>query len=65
MLTISRVATGEENGLTLRVYAEKGAIKWGHETPNYLAEQILTGGQAYLSETAVRSTRHPDIRKGI
>ena len=66
VLTSSQVATGEENGLTLRVYAEKGAIKWDHETPNYLElyrygepRQILTGGQAYLSEAAVVSARIP------
>ena len=66
MLTISQVATGEENGPTLRVYAEKGAITWDHETPNYLElyrygepRQTLTGGKAYLSETAARSIRNP------
>ena len=72
VLTISQAATGKENGLTLRVYAEKGAIKWGHETPNYLElyrygepRQILTGGQAYLSETAARSTRIPPGRSEV
>ena len=34
VLTISQVATGEENGLKLRVYAEKGAVLWKQEDPN-------------------------------
>ena len=66
VLTISQVATGEENGLTLRVYDEKGAIKWAHENPNYLElyrygkpRQTLTRGQGYLSEAAVVSARIP------
>ena len=66
VLTISQVATGEENGLTLRVYAENGAVKWAHENPNYLElyrygepRQTLTRGQGYLSEPAVASTRIP------
>ena len=36
VLTISQVATGEENGLTLRVYGSEGAILWAQENPNYL-----------------------------
>lgn len=66
VLSISQVATGEENGLTLRVYAEKGAIKWAHENPNYLElyrygepRQTLTRGQGYLSPPAATSTRIP------
>ncbi len=66
VLTISQVATGEENALTLRVYASEGAIKWAHENPNYLElyrygepRQTLTRGQGYLSEPAAASTRIP------
>ena len=66
VLSISQVATGEENGLTLRVYAEKGAIKWAHENPNYLERyrygeprQTLARAQGYLSEPAAASTRIP------
>ena len=61
VLTISQVATGEENGLTLRVYASEGAIKWEQENPNYLElyrygepRQTLTRGQGYLSDAAER-----------
>ena len=32
----SQVATGNENGLTIRVYGEKGGIFWNQENPNYL-----------------------------
>lgn len=66
VLTISQVATGEENGLTLRVYASKGAILWAQENPNYLTvyrygepRQVLTRGQGYLSEPAKACTRIP------
>ncbi len=65
-LIISQVCTGEENGLTLRVYAEKGAIRWAHENPNYLdlyrygqPRQTLTRGQGYLSDAAKNCTRIP------
>jgi predicted dehydrogenase len=66
VLSISQVATGEENGFTLRVYAENGAIKWAHENPNYLElyrygepRQTLARAQGYLSEPAAASTRIP------
>src|SRR5688500_46470 len=59
VLVISQVSTGEENGLRLRVYAEKGAILWAQENPNYLElyrygepRQTLTRGQGYLSDAA-------------
>lgn len=66
VLTISQVATGEENGLKLRVYASEGAILWEHENPNYLQlyrygqpRQTLTRGQGYLSEAAQNCSRIP------
>ena len=66
VLSISQVATGEENGLTLRVYAEQGAVKWAQENPNYLElyrygepRQTLTRGQGYLSDVAAAGTRIP------
>lgn len=66
VLTISQVATGEENGLILRVYGSKGAILWAQENPNYLSvyrygepRQVLTRGQGYLSEPAKACTRIP------
>ncbi len=66
VLTISQVATGEENGLTLRVYGSQGAVLWAQENPNYLSvyrygepRQVLTRGQGYLSEPAKACTRIP------
>lgn len=66
VLTISQVATGEENGLKLRVYATEGAILWEQENPNYLQlykygepRQTLTRGQGYLSPAASDCTRVP------
>ena len=46
VLTISQVATGEENGLILRVYGSKGAIKWVQENPNYYGTVPLRGAEA-------------------
>ena len=66
VLSLSQVATGEENGLTLRVYAEQGAVKWAQENPNYLElyrygepRQMLTRGQGYLSDAAAAGARIP------
>jgi predicted dehydrogenase len=66
VLTVSQVATGEENGLTLRVYGSEGAIKWAQENPNYMElyrygepRQTLTRGQGYLSDAAAAATRIP------
>ena len=66
VLVISQVCTGEENGLKLRVYAERGAILWSQENPNYLElyrygepRQTLTRGQGYLSDAAKSCTRIP------
>jgi predicted dehydrogenase len=67
VLTISQVATGEENGLRLRVYGSEGAVLWDQEQPNEMRlyrygkpRQILTRGHAeYLSEAATAVTRIP------
>jgi predicted dehydrogenase len=32
----SQVAVGQENGLRLRVYGERGGLEWAQETPEYL-----------------------------
>ncbi|WP_217701827.1 Gfo/Idh/MocA family protein [Pseudooceanicola sp. HF7] len=36
MLWCSQVAPGNENGLRLRLYGEKGGLEWAQEDPNYL-----------------------------
>jgi len=67
VLTVSQIATGEENALRVRVYASKGAIVWQQENPNYLElyrhgepRQTLTRGRTeYLSSEAGAATRIP------
>lgn len=65
-MTVSQIATGEENALTLRIYAEKGAVKWSQENPNYLdvyrygeERRVLTRASGYLSAAAAQATRVP------
>jgi len=52
-LWASQVAVGHENGLTLRVYGDKGGLTWGQENPNVMTftpfgqpKQLLTRGGA-------------------
>jgi predicted dehydrogenase len=67
VLAVSQVATGEENGIRLRVYGSKGAILWAQENPNYLhvyrhgkPRQTLSRGHSeYLSQEAMSATRTP------
>jgi predicted dehydrogenase len=67
VLTVSQIATGEENGLRLRVYGSRGAILWEQENPNYLRlyrhgqpRETLTRGQpGYLASAAMEATRVP------
>jgi predicted dehydrogenase len=67
VLTVSQVATGEENGLRLRVYASKGAILWAQENPNYMdvyrhglpRETLSRGRSEYLDSSATAATRTP------
>jgi predicted dehydrogenase len=67
MLTVSQIATGEENALRLRVYASEGAILWEQENPNYLKlyrhgepRQTLSRGRSeYLAPAAMAASRIP------
>ena len=67
VLTVSQVATGEENALRLRVYASKGGIVWSQENPNYMElyrhgqprETLSRGRSEYLAPAAMSSTRTP------
>ena len=67
LMTVSQVATGEENGLTIRIYAEKGGILWAQENPNYMSiyhyneprQVISRAHKEYLSDIAAWSTRVP------
>ena len=66
MLWCSQVAQGNENGLRLRVYGDKGGLEWAQENPNQLwftpygePKQLLTRGGAATTEAATRVTRIP------
>ena len=67
VLTVSQVATGEENGLRLRVYGSRGAVLWEQENPNYLRlyrhgrprETLTRGRSEYLAPVAMAATRIP------
>lgn len=67
VLTISQIATGEENNLSLRVYGSKGALLWRQESPDSLGlyrygepRQVLSRGhREYLSAEATENTRIP------
>jgi len=65
-LWASQVAPGNENGLRLRVYGEKGGVEWDAEMPNHLKvteygrpPSILTRGGFSLGSAAERITRMP------
>lgn len=68
VLWASQVAIDEENGLSLRVYGEKGGLAWRQEEPNTLVlkwpdrpREIVRAGVNYggLTPNALRATRLP------
>lgn len=68
ILHASQISTGEENGLNIRVYGTKGALKWVQAEPNTLTllwpdqpMQILKPGanHNHLSKAARHNTRLP------
>jgi predicted dehydrogenase len=66
VLHASQISFGEENGLNIRVYCEKGRLFWKQEDPACLWLQEegkplmkLTPGNAYLCKAAMRGTRLP------
>lgn len=66
MLWCSQVAPGNENGLRLRVYGDKGGLEWAQEDPNYLwytpfgePKQLITRGGSGSGEAAARVSRTP------
>lgn len=66
MIWASQVAPGNENGLKLRVYGEKGGLEWTQADPNYLwytpfgePKRLLTRGGAGAGAAAARVTRVP------
>ncbi len=66
VISASQVAVGEENGLELRVYGEKGGLSWSQTEPNSLVlkwpdrslEVRRTGGPSVSGE-ATSATRLP------
>ena len=65
-LVVSQVATGEENALRLRLYAENGAFKWDQEHPNFLGfarfgepSRTLTRASDYMTAVSKASARLP------
>jgi predicted dehydrogenase len=70
-LWASMAAVGNEHGLRIRVYGDRGSLAWHQEDPHHLlyspidgAPQILAQGAEWLSPDAARWTRaglgHPE-----
>lgn len=68
LLTVSQIAAGEENNLTLRVYGEKGGLEWAQMEPNTLTIRHLhqptqvfrtNGGYPELYGSSNFNTRTP------
>lgn len=62
----SQVATGEENGLAIRIYGQKGGFVWEQEKPNFLYYfqegkplQVYKPGHDYNSEFSLSGTKLP------
>ena len=62
----SQIASGEENGLSISVYGEKGGFKWEQENPNYLyvlsddkPMQVYKQGHSYNSAISLDGTKLP------
>jgi predicted dehydrogenase len=66
LLWSSQVAPGNENGLRLRIFGDKGGIDWTQADPNYLwytphgsPKQLITRGGAGANAAATQGTRIP------
>jgi predicted dehydrogenase len=71
LFSVSQVCTGEQNGLSLRVYGDRSSLAWRHETPDLLLvrdrerfDTVLHKGGPSLCEEAIAAGRlplgHPD-----
>ena len=65
-LSISQVATGEENNFRLSIYGDKGALHWSQENPNYATfsklgkpNQIITRGGSIKQDGSFSYERVP------
>ncbi len=66
VLMVSQIATGEGNGLRIRLYGEKASLAWAQEDPNRLHlkhadghEEIRHAAGPYLTAAARAVTRLP------
>ncbi len=66
VIRASQVATGEENGLAIRIYGEKGGLVWEQEKPNFLYYftegkplQVYKPGHEYNSALSLDGTKLP------
>lgn len=66
VLHASQISSGEENGLNIRIYGEKGGLEWHQMEPNTLLHKkqdhptrILRTGVGELSPAAQYATRIP------
>lgn len=70
-MVVSKVATGEENGVRLRIYGDKASLFWNQEAPNYLsvkypfeAERIYKRNAPYVKEISASATSSCRIPAG-
>jgi predicted dehydrogenase len=70
-LVTSKVATGEENGVRLRVYGDKASLYWNQEENNYLSvkypfapEKIYKRNAPYMADASAASVRSSRIPAG-
>ncbi|AXT58935.1 gfo/Idh/MocA family oxidoreductase [Aquimarina sp. AD10] len=70
-MTFSQIATGEENGLAIKIYGTKGSVDWHQENPNELVVKWLdqpkqtytpggNGGYPEASEYVRIPAGHPE-----
>ncbi len=66
IIRASQIATGEENGLQVKIYGTKGGLKWNQENPNELyvlkegePVQIYKPGNNYNSNLSLSGTKLP------
>ncbi|NKI26701.1 Gfo/Idh/MocA family oxidoreductase [Arenibacter sp. 6A1] len=66
LIRSSQIATGEENGLSIAIYGDKGGLRWEQESPNQLFVlsddkplQVYKPGHSYNSELSLGGTKLP------
>lgn len=65
-ISFSQVCVGEQNGLSIRVYGERGGLRWRQESPDELvvmsldaSTRLLTRGGPGIGTRAAAATRIP------